>query len=439
VTQSDLYRKLTDVVKADADFGVDLAQRLVRIPTVNPKFEVGDDLNQEARLQNELQGVLQSLDFATEQSTPASLPGRPNLVGTWAGAQGRSLVLGGHIDVVPVGEAGKWTVAPFGGEIRSGRLYGRGALDMKGGLAAQVLACHAIRKVGIELEGALAIHAVVDEEAGGFGAIDLVNRTKASKAAIISEPTWGVINPCEGGLEWARVIIRGRNAHSATRYNSIYPQVHSANRLLPGVNALDYGALFLTALREFERDICINKFHPAMPPGMNTINAGVMVAGSGIGPDGRPTNLGNPAIIPDTCTIDLDIKFLPQESKETIRKEFEDFVFHFCQQYKWLQSNPIEIRWELAGLHFTPVNLPFDHPLVASLARSREQLGLETQIAGFIAVTDAAHYARAGTDCVIYGPAGDGFHGYDEYIEIDSLTAVAQVLACTVVDWCGHR
>ncbi|TGV62820.1 acetylornithine deacetylase, partial [Mesorhizobium sp. M00.F.Ca.ET.158.01.1.1] len=93
-------------------------------------------------------------------------------------------------------------------------------------VAACVAAAHAIRKAGITLQGRLAIHSVVDEEAGGFGAMDAVKKGKLAKAVLVAEPTWGDVLPVEGGLEWARVTIRGRNAHSALRYNEIYPQRH---------------------------------------------------------------------------------------------------------------------------------------------------------------------------------------------------------------------
>lgn len=432
-------REVQAILERDKDYVIKLTQDMVKIPTVNPKFETGEGLNCEADHQNFLEGVLKDLNFIAEQSIPDDLPGRPNLEGVWKGSQGRSLVLGGHIDVVPVGDLSKWTAKPFSADIKDGRIYGRGSLDMKAGLAAQIAACRAIKEAGLSLEGCLAIHAVVDEEAGGFGAIDLIKRTKASKGAIISEPTWGVINPCQGGLEWVRVTIRGRNAHAGWRYNSIYPQKPSDDRPIPGVNALEYGAMFIMALREFEREWGMNKYHPSLPAGITTINPGVMIAGAGMGADGRPEITNNPAIIPDTCIIEFDLKFLPSETKEQVRAEFEHFCHSFSQQYKWLQENPIEVKWELGNLHSPPVETSYDHPLIQSIINERKALGKKTELEGFVAVTDAAHYAGAGTDCIIYGPGGDGFHGIDEYVDIDSLIETSKVLACTVMDWCGVK
>ena len=121
-------------IEKDRDWVIKLTQDMVRIPSVNPKFEADAAINREADVQALLEPLLQDEGFATEQWD--ALPGRPNLVGEKPGSEERSLILCGHIDVVPVGVAKNWTVDPFGGEINDGRLYGRGAIDMKGGVAA---------------------------------------------------------------------------------------------------------------------------------------------------------------------------------------------------------------------------------------------------------------------------------------------------------------
>jgi len=437
MVENGAWQQVADRLEADRDWLVGLTRDLVRIPTVNPKFQSGPEINREPEHQTHLEGVLQELGFATEQSHP--LPDRPNLTGRWEGSAEKSLILCGHVDVVPVGERRLWSVDPFGGEIRDGRLYGRGALDMKGGLAACIAAARAIRAEGIALEGRLDVHAVVDEEAGGFGAMDLVKKGKLAKAALIAEPTWGVINPSEGGLEWVRVTIRGRNAHAGWRYNSIYPQKPSNTRPEPGVNALELGARFIEAVRELEREWGMRKYHPHLPPGIATINPGVMLAGAGMGPDGRPEVTTNPAIIPDVCVMEFDLKFLPDEAAADVRAEFESFVHHWAQTNAWLRENPPRVEWEIGGLHFPPVDTPQDHPVIRSLIRHRTALGRTTAIEGFIAVSDAAHYAGAGTACVIYGPGGDGFHGIDEHVELDSLQESAKVIAGAILDWCGTR
>lgn len=422
----------------DEAFLVDLTQRLVRIPTVNPKFEADPSINREAELQRELRAVLDDIGMTTESHDV--FPGRPNLVGALPGSDARSLILCGHVDVVPVGDQALWTVAPFGGEIRDRRLYGRGAIDMKSGVAAAVAVVRAIRKAGVTLDGRLEIHAVVDEEAGGFGARDLVERGHRAAGLIVTEPTWQTVMPAEGGLEWVRVTIRGRNAHSAWRYNEIYPQRDEPGRLGPGVNALELATRFVTAIQQLERDWTTRKrAHPLLPAGMNTIHPGVMVCGSGVGANGLPQLLTNPAIIPDVAVIDYDLKFLPNETSADIRRDFEAFVHAFAQQDLWLRKHPPRVQWDLYGLHFPPMNTPVEHPLVRAIIDSRNARGQDTEIKGFTAVCDAAFYAGVGIPGVIYGAGGDGFHGPNEYVDLDSLVAVTQTLAAATLQLCGVK
>jgi len=425
------------VLDDDRNYATDLTQKLVRIPSVNPKFIKDPDQNRESAVQDMVEAELKSIGMSINRWDV--FPDRPNVIGELAGSEEHSLLLCGHIDVVPVGDRAAWTVDPFGGDVKDGKLYGRGAVDMKSGVAAAIAAIRAIRTAGIELDGRVAMHSVVDEETGGFGAIDAVKRGNLAKAAIITEPSWGEIQVCEGGLEWIRITITGRQGHSAWRYNEIWPQRDESGRLRPAVNAIDIAVRFLDALRNFESSRCRNRQHPLLPPGMNTINVGAMRAGAGLGPDGLPLIMTNPAIIPDVAVIDLDYKFLPNQTKEEIRAEFETFVHHFCQQDLWLQEHPIKVGWELGGLHFPPMDTPPDHPIVQSLFQRRTQLGGKPKIAGFIAVADCAHYAGAGVNAVICGATGDGFHGSDEYVDIASLEETTKTLAAAIIDWCGVR
>lgn len=425
------------VLDDERDYVAALTQELVRIPTVNPKFVADPAQNRESDAQNVIERELRALDMTIERWDV--FEGRPNVIGNLAGAEERSLILCGHIDVVPVGERSAWSVEPFGGEIRDGKLFGRGAVDMKSGLAAILAALRAIRLAGIRLDGRVSVHSVVDEEAGGFGAMDAVRRGHLAKAAIVAEPSWGQIQPCEGGLEWMRVTIPGRQGHSAWRYNEIWPQRDEPTRLRPAVNAIDIAARFIEALRQFESSRCRMRQHPLLPPGMNTLNVGVIRGGAGLGPDGLPLIMTNPAIIPDVAVIDIDYKFLPNQTSADVRAEFEAFVHAFCQQDLWLQDNPIRVEWELGGLHFPPMDTPPDHPLVKSLFSRREQAGGKPEITGFVAVADAAHYAGAGVDAVICGASGDGFHGVDEYVDLASLEETTKTLAAAIIDWCGTR
>lgn len=355
-------------------------------------------------------------------------------MGDLPGSEERSLIFNGHIDDVPIGDEAGWSVDPFGGAIKDGKLYGRGAIDMKSGVAAR-----AVRKAGIELEGRLSIHSVVDEEAGGFGSIDAVKRGKLAKAILVAEPTWGDVLPVKGGVEWLRVTFRGATAHASWRYNEIFPQHDTVDRRRPGVNAIELASRSIHALQFYERDRTRAKMHPLLPVGANTIIVGAIRGGAGLGSDGLPVTLTNPAITPDVAVVDLNMMFLPQETSAEVRRDFEAFVHSFAQTDAWLRQYPPVVKWELADLHFPPMNTSPDHPLVTSLVRHKGLIGTSPRVTGFVAVCDAAHYAGAGVDGVIFGPSGGGLHGVDEFVELDSIIEISKVIAGSVIDWCGIR
>lgn len=434
---SSAIKAAWDAIDADSGFVTGLTADLVRIPSVNPKFQSDPELNREPEVQAHLDKVLSAEGFRCERWD--ALEGRPNLVADWAGSEERSLILNGHIDVVPVGDTGSWTRKPFAGEIDAGRIWGRGAVDMKGGVAACVAAARAIRKAGIRLEGRLSIHTVVDEEAGGFGTMDIVKKGRLAAAALVAEPTWGDVIPAEGGLEWCRVTIRGKQAHAGFRFNEIFPQPQVEGRLVPGVNAIELATRFLVALRDFEQARCRSVWHPLVPPGLCTINPGVIRGGAGLGADGNPMIMSNAAIVPDVVTIDLDYKYMPHEDSAAVRAEFEAFLHHFAQTDPWMREHPPTVQWGLYGLHFPAVNTPVDHPLTQAVLKRATELrpGRPPKVRGFEAVTDAAFYAGAGMPVVVYGPSGDGFHGADECVEIDSLIDTTKVIAAAVIDACG--
>lgn len=427
-----------DVIEAERDHVVSLTQDLVRIPSVNPKFQTEQGLNREADVQDRIEQELRPLDFEIERFE--TFEGRPNIVADLPGNEDKSLILCGHVDVVPVGNAGAWKRDPFGGQLDNDRVWGRGAVDMKGGVAACISAARAIRKAGVELDGRLSVHTVVDEEAGGFGAIDVVSRGHLAKHAIIAEPTWGDVIPAEGGLDWTKVTIFGKQSHAGWRYNMIWPQHDTPDRLEPGVNAIELAQRFIAALRDFESSRCRANNHPLLPPGLATINPGTIMGGAGMGPDGNPAVMTNAAMMSDVCTIVLDYKFMPQEDFADVKAEFEAFVHHFAQMDPWMRDNPPKIEWGLWGLHFPPMNTPVDHPLTqATLARATQLQAKAPKIKGFEAVTDAAHYAGKGVVPIIYGPSGDGFHGDNECVEVDSLIETTKVIAATALDMCGVK
>lgn len=431
--EARVYRRL-DAMRDDI---IRLTRDLIAFKSVNPRFMSRPEDSQESDLQDYLETRLKALDLQVTRWEAEAR--RPNLVAQRRGrGGGRSLVFNGHIDVVPIGDQAGWNYDPWGGDIADGKLYGRGSVDMKAGVAAFIAASEALIKSGIELKGDLQLHIVVDEEAGGFaGTRDVIKRGYRADGVIVAEPTSGFIDAAEGGLSWLRVTIRGRAAHAGWRFAQIYPQTAPDTENAEGVNAIEKGVKFVAAVRELERDWARARHHPLMPPGITTINPGVMVGGVGLGEDGLPQITSNPAMIPDVCVIDFDFKYLPSESFADVRDEFEAFVAAFARTDPWLRDHPPTLQWHLANIDFPPFSTAPDHPLIQTVRETQGQLGIETVLTGKQAVTDAAFYAGAGMTPIILGPAGAGLHGDNEYVELDSLIETAKVFAGVILRWCG--
>ena len=247
------------------------------------------------------------------------------------------------------------------------------------------------------------------------------------------EPTAREIVTVEGGLEWVRVVVRGRTGHSAIRYRS----VHAGGRG-DAVSAIEKAVKLLAAVAELERHWAVHKVHPLMPRGITTINPGVIAGGSGGGADGMPNGMVAYSNFADYCALGLSLKYLPSERGEDVRAEFEQYVASVAATDPWLREHPPEIEWGVSGVSFPPSEVASDHPLVTGLAGAFRAVVGEPRLGGFEAVSDLAWLAEAGIPAVLYGP-GDfaQAHSSAEYVGVDELVEVASVVALAVCDWCG--
>jgi acetylornithine deacetylase len=430
-----LADRVTSAIEANRADLVALVQDLVRIPSINPVLggiEPGGEADVQDRVAIELERI-----GATADRWDA-LPGRPNLVGTVKGTGGgRSLALNGHIDVVPIGNSGDWTVDPFGGEIRDGRIYGRGAIDMKSGVAELLFVPRILRELGITLKGDLFLESVIDEETGGPGTRETISRGYRPDFAIVLDGATGdmAIMPVEGGLEWLRVTVTGRSGHSALRYRSVH-----AGGQGEAVNAIEKTMKILAAVNELERAWAVRKIHPLLPPGITTINPGAIAGGTGGGKDGMPNVMTSTSTLADYCSLELSLKYLPTERPDEVRAEFEEYIRRVAATDEWLREHPPTIEWGLRGVSFPPANTPEDHPAIETLAACVEAVGIPRKVTGFVAVSDIAWFGEAGIPAALFGPGnGAGAHGVDEYCEMDTLVTCSKTLALFVMAWCGYE
>lgn len=409
---------------------VELLQEMIGFKSINPNFMENPDASESNKLQEFVKDFLLSMGLTVDKWDVYE--GQPNVVATLKGkTRENTLILNGHVDVVPAGDVGRWSFDPWRGEIHDGKLYGRGSCDMKAGVVSNIMVAKFFRDAGIELDSDLDLHIVIDEESGGAGTRAVLDRGYKGAGVIVTEPTNGIINPAEGGLHWAKVTVKGNSAHSGWRYSHIYPGYARS-----GVNVIEKAMKIIQAASELEKDWGLNRRHPLLPAGVNTINPGVMLAGSGV-KNGIPETITNPAIIPDYCVMEFDIKYLPTENSDQIKREFEEAIRSVTFTDSWLRENPPEVEWGVRGVDFPPVNTPLGHDIVKCIAKSQEMYSISPTYEGFVAVCDVAWYAGQNIPGVIYGPVGAQLHGPDEYVELASVFEVTKVMILAALRWYG--
>lgn len=410
-------------VDATAEEAAAFAAELVRVPTVNPP---GDHYEPCARLIGErLRHVGFDVEYLVADDRPEHSAAHPrvNVVGTRRGASARPLAhLTGHLDVVPAGSG--WTIDPFGGVVRDGRLYGRGSCDMKAGLAAAVYAAEAIRRAGVSLRGTIEISGTVDEESGGFAGVAWLaerGRIAAGRTdhVIIPEPL-NVDRICIGhrGAYWFEVTTRGRTAHGSMPFL--------------GVNAIEQMGVVLDALRR-ELVPAIARRRTAMPVVPDAARHGTLNVNAIEG--GQPAvGLQTPCVA-DRCRAIFDRRFLIEEPFEDVRAEIVDLL-------ERTRAGAPALEYELADLMIVhPVRTPDGSPVVAALDRAIQRvLGRPAALVASPGTYDHKHVSRiAGVhDCVAYGPGVlDLAHQPDEWCSLEDLVSATKVLALAILELVG--
>jgi len=342
-----------------------------------------------------------------------SYQGRPQVVGLLKSknAHGRSLVLNGHIDVVPVGTKRFWNYDPWGGEIEGDRLYGRGAADMKGGLTAMLYAVKAIQKAGLDLAGDVILQSVTDEECGGNGTLACLARGYVGDACLVPEPLADGIILGTGGIMWMKTIVSGKPGHPM-----------AGNK---AVNAIDNAVFIMRGLRQLEEKWNENP-HPLYRNADHPIN----FVFSGM-KSGEWASLP-----PDECTFETRIGFSPEVNSAEAKEQVERHLQEYIQQNKYLQENPPEIKWSIAA---EGCIVEKDNYFIKTIELAHESIVGDKPKYNYIAgSTDHRFWPNSyGLPAACYGPTGGNYHSHDEYITLSSLLTATKVLAKTVIDWCG--
>ncbi len=340
--------------------------------------------------------------------------GSPNVVGVLRGqGGGKSIILNGHIDVVPEGDVTKWNQHPFSGYIEGNKMYGRGTTDMKGGNVALLLAMEAIIKTGIKLKGDVIFESVIEEESGGVGTLATLIRGYKADAAIIPEPTNMKLFIKQQGSMWFRVVVEGRSAHGGTRYE--------------GVSAIDKAWKIYEAIMKLEatRNAAIKDplyKHVSIPL---PINVGKIQGGSW------------PSSVPDLVTLEGRIGVGPHEAMNEVKQQLFACIKKANDQDDWLREHPAQL--EFFGAQWVPNYMESDHPFVTVLINNfqsvyNREIAIEASPWG----TDGGLLGTVGgIPTLIIGPGETKVAHYpNEFIDLNEVMKAAKLFANTILSWC---
>jgi len=374
---------------------VALTRLLVQLDSRNPGLVPGAP--GEGDVARALAAVLESWDFRV--SLQEVIAGRPNVVARIGTPGGRSLMFNGHLDVVGVDGM---THPPFDGMTTDGRLYGRGATDMKGGVAA--MCCAAWRAAKSGLAGEVVLAAVVDEEWQSAGTRGLLDSGIRADACIVTEPTRLAIAPAHKGFTWTEVTFTGRAAHGS-RYDV-------------GVDAIRHAGLLLAELDRLEREELVRHTHPLL--GHASLHAATISGGSGW------------STYPDQCLLAVERRTVPGETPDDAVAEMERALTRVAASHTAVRAKARHVfsQW--------PSDVAQDAPVVTSLAAAIESVGERTRVEGLSAWTDAALFNAAGIPAICYGPGDISLaHSATEWVAEEEIIRATSVLERLALDWCG--
>jgi len=334
------------------------------------------------------------------------------LVATWrreaGAASGRRLVFNGHIDVVPEGDRASWQYEPWGADLVDGRIYGRGACDMKGGLMAALFAIKAIKDSSVPIDGSLMVQSVIGEEDGGIGTFASLLRGHRGNAAIVCEPTRLNLIPAQAGALTFTVRVPGKSAHACVR--------------LEGVSAIEKYLDIHRTLIQLERERNSEVEHPLLgklplpyPLGIGRVQAGNWSSS-----------------VPEELIFEGRIGVAMGEASDAVRRQFERTLLNLAEEDPWLRDHPQEIKW--SGGQFESGEIPLHHPLVKLCQQCMVDLtGHEPVLQGAPYGSDLRLLVNfGGIPTVLFGP-GDVrvAHMPDEHTESSQviLAARAYILA----------
>ena len=337
--------------------------------------------------------------------------GRPNVAGIRRGVGGgRSLILNGHIDVVSPEPVAAWTHDPWGATIVGGRMYGRGAFDMKSGIALNLFLARLLRDLGIGLAGDLIVQSAIEEECTGVGSLDLSRRYRAD-AALVTEPEGGRFTWAHMGVLWFRVAIVGKSAHAMIATQ--------------GVNAIVKALPIVAALLELERRLN-ETIHPAWAGVEHPVNLNVGVIRGG----------DWPSTVPGACELHCRLGFFPGQTVAAMHRLIEATIAAAANADLWLREHPPVVAYD--GFQSSGSIVSLDEPFVQALGHTHRCVtGTAMQPVVGTSINDMRYFNFAGIPAGCYGATGGNGHAADEWLDLASLVPAAKVIGSFLLAWCG--
>lgn len=414
-------QKILDTIDKNRDKAIKFLQDMVRIPSVT-----GD----EAAIQRFLSDYMRKIglevdmwetDWEKLKKHPGYRPvnrgyeGRPNIVATLKGTGGgRSLLLNGHTDVIPVGDGAGWSDDPWSASIKEGRIYGRGSCDMKSGVASHILAVEFLKELGLTPKGDVLINVVIDEEVSGHGTLDTVMRGYKADAGISGETSDLFVQPACIGRIWFQIDVEGKPAGIQQRYM--------------GISAIELGNKIVKAVQELEDERVATVKHHLYPSAIDSLPC---IIGS--------FQAGNyPSAFPASAVLKGSIGTVPSEDHEGVKQSLVKKIAEVAAKDPWMKDHPPVVKF--VGYDAEASEIPVQHPIVQTVCNVYTELtGKKPTISGRQGAADTRFLNKyADTPTVIFGPGSTAImHANDEYVSIDDYMTAIKVMALSIFDWCN--
>lgn len=419
---SDLQRDIFKAVDSAFDRQIEFTSELVRFPSVRGAEQTAQDFLALAMRERGYAVDRWRVDVEEIRHLPGFSPVHTsyenafNVVGTHRprAAKGRSLILNGHVDVVPAGPLEMWDTPPFDPHVEDGWLYGRGSGDMKAGIAECLFALDALHGLGYHPAAEVYVQSVVEEECTGNGALACLQRGYRADAVLIPEPLWDRLIRAQVGVIWFQVKLRGLPVH-----------VREAGA---GANAIEAAFPIIQALHRLEESWnSPERKHEAFRDVPHPINLNV----------GRIEGGDWPSSVPAWCVFDMRIAVYPGQEIPQATGEIEECIRNAAQENPFLSDYPPEITYN--GFLAEGYVLSGDDEPTRILGQAHQAAyGEPLREIATTGTTDARFYGLyANIPALVYGPNAENIHGFNERVELESVRRNTQAMALFIAEWCG--